>query len=113
MRLKLYLDLENENLPIQYRKNVISFIKLSLSEYDEDYYKRFYNQKDNIIKPYTFSVFFKKPEFKEEIIIIKNKQLELNISIADYEIAIILFRYVNSSFGKYELNAKEIIAKYT
>ena len=82
MRLKLYLDLENENLPIQYRKNVISFIKLSLSEYDEDYYKRFYNQKDNIIKPYTFSVFFKKPEFKEEIIIIKNKQLELNISIA-------------------------------
>lgn len=112
MRLKLYLDLENENLPIQYRKNVISFIKLSLSEYDEDYYKRFYNQKDNIIKPYTFSVFFKKPEFKEEIIIIKNKQLELNISIADYEIAIILYNAFNHQKNKkFSLNKNSWILR--
>ena len=85
MRLKLNLNLENENLPIQYRKSVISFIKLSLNEYDEKYYKKFYNEKDNIIKPYTFSVFFKSPEFKEDKIIIKDKRVELNISIADYE----------------------------
>lgn len=112
MRLKLYLDLENENLPIQYRKNVISFIKLSLSEYDEDYYKRFYNQKDNIIKPYTFSVFLKKPEFKEEIIIIKNKQLELNISIADYEIAIILYNAFNHQKNKkFSLNKNSWILR--
>ena len=112
MRLKLYLDLENENLPIQYRKNVISFIKLSLSEYDEDYYKRFYNQKDNIIKPYTFSVFFKKTEFKEEIIIIKNKQLELNISIADYEIAIILYNAFNHQKNKkFSLNKNSWILR--
>ena len=58
MRLKLTLDLENELLPIQYRKSVISFIKLSLSEYNEEYYRRFYNNKDTIIKPYTFAIFF-------------------------------------------------------
>lgn len=39
MRLKLNFDLENEFLPIQYRKSVMSFIKLSLSEYNEQYYK--------------------------------------------------------------------------
>ena len=33
MRLKLNFDLENEFLPIQYRKSVMSFIKLSLSKY--------------------------------------------------------------------------------
>ena len=38
MRLKLNFDLENEFLPIQYRKSVISFIKQSLSEYNAEYY---------------------------------------------------------------------------
>ena len=58
MRLKLNFDLENEFLPIQYRKSVISFIKQSLSEYNVEYYKKFYNDRDTIIKPYTFAVFF-------------------------------------------------------
>ena len=100
MRLKLNLYLENENLSIQYRKSVISFIKLSLNEYDEKYYKKFYNEKDNIIKPYTFSVFFKSPEFKEDKIIIKDKRIELNISIADYETSIILYNAFNHQKNK-------------
>lgn len=100
MRLKLYMDLENKEFPIQYRKNVISFIKLSLSEYDEKYYKKFYNQKDNIIKPYTFSVFLRNPEFKEDEIILKNKQLEINFSIADYETSIILYNAFNQQKNK-------------
>ena len=100
MRLKLNLDLENENLPIQYRKSVISFIKLSLNEYDEKYYKKFYNEKDNIIKPFTFSVFFKSPQFKEDEIIIKNKRIELNISIADYETSIVIYNAFNHQKNK-------------
>ena len=70
MRFKLNLDLENEFLPIQYRKSVISFIKLSLLEYNEQYYKKYYNNKDTIIKPYTFAIFFINPKFKNEKIII-------------------------------------------
>ena len=100
MRLKLNLDLENENLPIQYRKSVISFIKLSLNEYDEKYYKKFYNEKDNIIKPFTFSVFFKSPQFEEDEIIIKDKRIELNISIADYETSIVLYNAFNHQKNK-------------
>ena len=100
MRLKLNLNLENENLPIQYRKSVISFIKLSLSEYNEEYYKKFYNKRDNIIKPYTFSVFFKSPQFKEDEIIIKDKRIELNISIADYETSIIIYNAFNHQKNK-------------
>ena len=100
MRLKLYLDLENENLPIQYRKNVISFIKLALSEYDEEYYKKFYNQKDNIIKPYTFAMFFRNPEFKNDEIVVRNKRVELNLSVADYETSIILYNAFNHKKNK-------------
>ena len=95
MRLKLNFDLENEHLPIQYRECVLSFIKLSLSEYDMEYFKKFYNNKDNTIKPYTFSVFFKFPEFKEDEIIINNKRIDINFSIADYEASIILYNAFN------------------
>ena len=57
MRMKLYFTLENEKMPIDYRRSIISFIKLSLSEYSENEFKKYYNQKDNIIKPYAFSIF--------------------------------------------------------
>lgn len=100
MRLSLKFDLENEHLPIQYRECVLSFIKLSLSEYDIDYFKKFYNNKDRIIKPYTFSVFFKSPEFKEDEIIINNKKLDINFSIADYEASIILYNAFNHQKNK-------------
>ena len=95
MRLKLTFNLENEHFPIQYRKNIMSFIKLSLSEYNEEHYKRLYNQRDNIIKPYTFAVFLKGAKFKEEEILVESKKVELNIAIADQEIAVILYNSFN------------------
>lgn len=100
MRFKLYFALENTKFPIDYRRNIISFIKLSLSEYNEEYYKKFYNQKDNIIKPYSFSVFFKNPQINAKEIIIEDKKFELNISIADYETAIILYNSFNKQKHK-------------
>lgn len=74
MRFKLNFELENEKFPIQYRKNVMSFIKKSLNEYSPEHYEKLYHEKDNIIKPYTFAVFFNTPEFKENEIILKDKK---------------------------------------
>ena len=70
MRYKLYFTLENEKIPIDYRKIIISFIKLSLTEYSKECFEEYYNNKDNIIKPYAFSVFFRNPELKGEEITI-------------------------------------------
>lgn len=95
MRLKLTFHLENELFPIQYRKNIMSFIKLSLNEYNEKYYRRLYNERDNIIKPYTFAVFLKGAKFKEDEILVENKRVELNMAIADREIAVILYNSFN------------------
>ena len=100
MRLKLNFNLENEFLPIQYRKSVMSFIKLSLSEYNEQYYKQYYNDKDTIIKPYTFATFFRNPKFEDDKIVIEDRRLELNISIADYETSIILYNAFNHQKNK-------------
>ncbi len=95
MRFKLYFDLENEHFPIDYHRNILSFIKSSLSDYSEEYYKKLYHDKDPLIKPYTFAVFFKEPQFEDSEIIIKDKKFELNISIEDYSVAIILYNSFN------------------
>lgn len=100
MRYKLFFELENEDISIQYRKSILSFFKKSLSEYDNEIYEKLYHSKDPIMKPYTFSVFFKNSEFKENRIIVNSKQMELNISIADYEIAIILYNAFNHQRNK-------------
>ena len=63
MRMKLYFILENNKMPIDYRRSIISFIKLSLSEYSEKVFKKYYNQKDNIIKPYAFLFFLDNQNF--------------------------------------------------
>lgn len=105
MRLKLYFNLENENFPIQYRKSILSFIKKSLTEYSEEYYKKLYNERDNIIKPYTFAIFFNNPEFRENQIIIKDKKFQMNMSIADMEIAVALYNSFNhQKQQKFSLN---------
>lgn len=100
MRYKLFFELENKDISIQYRKSILSFFKKSLSEYDNEIYEKLYHAKDPIMKPYTFSVFFKDSEFKENRIIVNSKQMELNISIADYEIAVILYNAFNHQRNK-------------
>ena len=95
MRFRLNLKLENKCLPVQYRKNILSFMKLSLSKYNEEYYKKLYNEKDTIIKPYTFAVFFNKPVFNGEEIIIEDKKFNINFSVSDYEIAVALYNAFN------------------
>lgn len=95
MRLKLYFELENEKMPIQYRKNIISFIKASLNKYNEEEFKKLYDGNKPIIKPYTFSVFFEKPQFEKEQIILNSKTFEINMAVADYEVAVVLYNSFN------------------
>jgi len=96
MRFKMYFTLENTRVPIDYRRSILSFIKLSLSEYSEEFFKKYYNQKDNIVKPYAFSVFFRNPKINAEEVIVDDKRFELNMTIEDYETAIMFYNAFNN-----------------
>lgn len=93
MRFKMYFTLENKNIPIDYRRSILSFIKLSLSEYNKEIYDKLY--KDNVVKPYAFSVFFNSPKIDGKKVIIEDKKFELNLTVSDYEIAILLYNSFN------------------
>ncbi len=100
MRYKLFFSLENEVMPIDYRKNIISFIKLSLQNYDELFFEKYYFQKDTIIKPYSFSVFFRQAKIQADKILVHSKYMEMNITIEDYETAIIMYNAFNHQRNK-------------
>ncbi len=96
MRLKLQFELENEQFPIDYHRYILSLIKYSLSNYNQEYYDKLYHENDPTIKPFTFATFFKGPQFTDSKIILKDKKFEINISIEDYSIAIILYNSFNN-----------------
>lgn len=75
MRIRLFFLLEKEQFPLQYRKSIMSFIKKSLQQYNQNLYDRFYHQKDPIIKPYTFAIFFHEPNLKKHLLSYKIKVL--------------------------------------
>lgn len=91
MRYRLFFSLENVVLPIDYRRYIISFIKNALSSYDEEHFQMYYNNKDNLIKPYAFSVFFNNFEISENKIIVNDKKMEMNITMADYDSCIYMY----------------------
>ena len=57
------------------------------------------NVKNDYNVDYVYFV-FKSPEFKEDEIIINNKKLDINLSIADYEASIILYNAFNQQKNK-------------
>ena len=100
LRFKLFFNLENERISIQYRKSILSYIKKALEEYSEEEYKRFYNERDTIIKPFTWSAFLKNSKFEGDIILVHSKIMVVNFSTSDYSIGIVLYNAFNYQKNK-------------
>ncbi len=104
MRIRMHFTLENEKMPIDYRRSIISFIKLSLSTYNEESYKKYYNGRDNIIKPYAFSVFFRQPKINNQEIVLADKSFEINLTVSTYDAAIELYNsFNNQKYKKFSI----------
>ncbi len=95
MRFKLFFELENNKMKLDYRRSIVSFIKKSLCEYDKSYFDRTYHDKDPIVKPYTFAVFFNSSKFTNEGIYVNDKKFNIIFSTSDYEYAIVLYNAFN------------------
>ncbi len=83
MRLAIYCELKENEIPLDYRRKVVSLFKSCLSSYDKEVYDQYYHEKDPIQKEYTFSTFFSSPKMKKDTIEIPNKKLIINFSTSD------------------------------
>lgn len=99
MKFMSEFELADEVIPMDWRRCILSFLKLCLSEanggkYLEDYYGP---AKE---KPFCFSVAFEKPVFLKDTIEVKGKKLRLMLSTADSKTGFILFSAVAAQKGK-------------
>lgn len=88
MRLCILCDLQNEQIPVDYRRKVLSLLKLGLSNTNNSLYNTLYGLGSNKQKDFAYSAYIPAPKFTQETIIIKDKKLIINFSTSDLEIGI-------------------------
>jgi CRISPR/Cas system endoribonuclease Cas6 (RAMP superfamily) len=79
LRLKLKFELKKNEIPRDYRPFILSFIKHSVSSYDQTLYRSLY-ESGAIPKRYTFSVWLDTPSFQSELIQICNNRMDILFS---------------------------------
>lgn len=105
MRLFINCELENEYLPIDYRRKVLSFFKHSVSNYDKKLYELMYGKGNNEQKDFCFSVYFPDAQISSEGINIKNNKAVINLSTYNLELGINLYNsLVKQQWKYYELS---------
>lgn len=100
MRFSLQFKLSNKKIPIDYRRKFISFLKRCFETYSEDVFDKFYKDRDNIGKPYTFSVYLGKAKFKRDVIELQNDIIFLNFSTFDMEAGLYFYNSVSAMRNK-------------
>lgn len=79
MRFSIFYKLSKDTIPIDYRRGIISLLKKAFENSNIEIYKNFYENKNNITKPFTFSVYLPYSNIKENEIVTSRK-LILNFS---------------------------------
>lgn len=83
MRFSIELLLENENIPKDKNRVILSFLKHNYENYDKEYFKSLYEDGRCNRKSFTFSIYMPNCRFEREQIIIPNKKMILNFSTVD------------------------------
>lgn len=105
MKLELNFELENNRIPFDFRKGIISFLKNALSEYNQSFYNDIYNYKK---KDLTFCPFmqFEKQDTKDRVFYLKDKSIKVILSSGDdkniYKLFVSLQKQVNKKYPFYD-----------
>lgn len=103
MRMKLYFNLENNVIDVQYRKSIISWIKHAIQEYDEKLFEQMYN--GNQKKTFCFATILPHPDFQKEKVILDNNQFYIIFSAYNYSYALHLYNsFFSQKNKKFHLN---------
>lgn len=103
MRLKLVFRLKSKEIPKDYRRIFMSFIKKSLESYDENVFGEYFRNKDPILKDYTFSVYFGKCSFEENIKI-ENENISMFLSTSSYKTGIHFYNaFINMKYKEFPI----------
>lgn len=105
MRLKLEFTLEKPELDIQYRKSIISFIKHSIQEYDQNLFEDLYEKGKRKKKTFTWSPILNHPKFEKEKIILEGTSFYIIFSGYNYAYTLHLYNaFLKQKNKQFHLN---------
>ncbi|MBS4537082.1 CRISPR-associated endoribonuclease Cas6 [Clostridium sp. D2Q-11] len=91
MRFTVELLLEKEKISKDKNRIILSLIKKAFSSYDTGYYKELYENEENKMKDFTFSMYMGHCKFLREEILIPSKKISLNFSTYSSKTGIMFF----------------------
>lgn len=62
--LVLEFEVENPELPLEMDRTGLSFFKASAKNYSPEWYEELYTKKKSVIKTYSWSFFYQKPDLE-------------------------------------------------
>ena len=66
--LKLEFELENAELPIDYDKVILSFMKAAIENFSPDLFDRLYNKRESVMKTYCWTCYLPHAQFTSDTI---------------------------------------------
>jgi len=100
VRFSVELLLENDRIPKDKNRIILSIMKSYFSSYSEQYYEKLYEVRQNRIKDFTFSLDMGNCKFLREEILTPDPKIHLNFLAYDYEDGIMFYNSFLNSKGK-------------
>ena len=93
--LKLEFELENAELPIDYDKVILSFMKAAIENFSPDLFDRLYNKRESVMKTYCWACYLPHAQFTSDTIKLGANKFMLTFSDIDMgELLIFLMHLV-------------------
>ncbi|TWH81355.1 CRISPR-associated endoribonuclease Cas6 [Sedimentibacter saalensis] len=100
MKILVQFELSKNELPLDYRRACVSFIKGSLFENSQELYENLYGNNGTKQKNFTFNLKLTGPKFMENEIYLEGKDVLLSISTNDIGLGIDLYNSILGRKGK-------------
>lgn len=108
-QLKLSIQLENNRLPGELERPVVSFLKASIQKESHELYEKLFCSKKAVLKSYCFSYYLPQAVFEKRAIYLGNPEFTIFFSDADMEELLHFYNgFLKMRFVKYPLNGNSM-----
>lgn len=83
IQLVLEFQLEKPELPVEYERTIVSFLKAASNNYSQEMFERLYDKSKSIIKTFTYSVYLPGVVFGKDVIKLKETRFKIFFTDAD------------------------------
>ena len=83
IQLVLEFQLEKPELPVEYERTIVSFLKAASNNYSQGMFERLYDKSKSIIKTFTYSVYLPGAVFDKDVIKLKETRFKIFFTDAD------------------------------